>query len=763
MSAREMGEEDTRANYIDPALRESGWKKEHIIREYYFTDGRKIGSGKRAKRNKADYLLRNNNLNIGIIEAKKEGLQPTEGLEQVKSYGKMLGVDLVYSTNGHKIYEFSLSDGKGKYIESYPNPDELFERVGGDNQETKKKVFGPAYNTSGEKTPRYYQTNAINRALAAIAEGNERILLTLATGTGKTYIAFQIVHKLFQSRWNKKGVHQRPKVLFLADRNILADQAINEFNSYEKDIVKINGEEIRRRNGVVPTNANMFFAIYQAIAERENIGGFYKKYPSDFFDLVIVDECHRGSAKEEGSWRDILDHFEPAVQLGLTATPKRDDNVDTYQYFGEPVYEYSLSQGVNDGFLSPYRIIRAQTSVDELVLSEKDTILAGDPEDKVYKIPDFNRNIIIPERTRIIVQEILKKINQFEKTIIFCVDQNHALLVRDLINELKEVSDPDYCVRITSDEGQIGKQYLEKFQNNDKMIPTIVTTSQLLTTGVDIRNVRNIVLVRTIGSMVEFKQIVGRGTRVFEGKDYFTILDFTGASDKFYDEEWDGPAVGPEPGPSGGSGNGNGKPPKRKSPRKTKLEVKLSSERKVEITNVEIRYVDERGRPLTAKQFLKKLEDLLPELYQSEEQLRSLWSNPDDREELLKALASKGFDNEQLSTLVQMFEAADSDIYDVLSYLSFERQMITREERVETMNNNDKFFNHFEKEPAQNFLHFILKRYQMDGIRELKRDRLGDLIRLSNLGTTREASALFGGTKQLTEAFYDLQENLYQR
>jgi len=279
---------------------------------------------------------------------------------------------------------------------------------------------------------------------------------------------------------------------------------------------------------------------------------------------------------------------------------------------------------------------------------------------------------------------------------------------------------------------------------------------------VDIRNVRNIVLVRTIGSMVEFKQIIGRGTRVFEGKDYFTILDFTGASDKFYDEEWDGPAVGPEPGPSGGSGSGNGRPQKPK-PRKTKLMVKLSSERKVEITNVEIRYLDERGRPLTAKQFLKKLEDLLPELYQSEEQLRSLWSNPDDREGLLVALDSKGFDSEQLSTLVQMFEAADSDIYDVLAYLSFERQMITREERVETMNNNDKFFNHFEKEPAQNFLHFILKRYQMDGIRELRRDRLGELIRLSSLGTTREASALFGGVEQLTEAFYDLQENLYQR
>jgi len=758
----ELTEADTRATHIDPALQVAGWESRNIRREYHVTAGRILPGGERGKSFKVDYLLIQNNLNVGIIEAKKESEHPTTGLEQVKAYGKLMGVDLLYTTNGVKLYEFSLSKGAGRYITHYPSPVELYERVAGSNQEEKKKLLEPQFQTTGEKIPRYYQETAINKALTCIAEGQERILLALATGTGKTFIAFQIVHKLFQSRWNRKGEQQRPKVLFLADRNILADQAINEFNFYEKDIVKINGDEIRRRGGRVPTNANMFFAIYQAIAERENIGGRYKDYPPDFFDLVIVDECHRGSAKEEGSWREILNYFKPAVQLGLTATPKRKDNVDTYDYFGEPVYEYSLSQGINDGFLSPYRVLRVQSSIDELVLTKNDTIIVGDPAKPIYKIPDFNRIIIIPERIEMVAKEILGWINTFDKTIIFCVDQEHALRMRDIINELKEVQDPDYCVRITSDEGAFGKQHLENFQNNDKTIPTIVTTSQLLTTGVDIRNVRNIVLAKTIGSMVEFKQIVGRGTRVFDGKDSFTIMDFTGATEHFYDPEWDGPAEEPQPPPAGG-GKRPGPRRGRRGPRKVKVEVQLSKDRRVEVTNVEIRLLDETGKPLTAQQFTEKLQDILPELYQNEAELRQLWSHPDRREELLKALAAKGFDKEQLATLVGIFDAEDSDVYDVLAFLSFERQMITRDERVTEMGKQDVFFNAFEQKPARNFLHFILQRYRMDGISELRRDRLSELIRLGNLGTTRDASALFGGTKQLLGAFYDLQENLYQR
>ena len=310
-------------------------------------------------------------------------------------------------------------------------------------------------------------------------------------------------------------------------------------------IVKVDGKEIRRRNGVVPSSANVYFAIYQAItggANNDEILEYYKQYPKDFFDIIIIDECHRGSANDEGSWRRVLEHFEDAVHLGLTATPKRDDNVDTYNYFGKPVYEYSLKEGINDGFLTPYKVKRVRTNLDEYIFKSGDSVKQGELEKQQYDQNDFNRTIIIPERIDKIAQNLLDLMNPMDKTIVFCVDQEHALRMRDAINRHKTVRDMDYCVRVTSDEGQRGKEKLEQFQDNDKDIPVILTSSQMLTTGVDARNVRNIVLVRNINSMVEFKQIIGRGTRIFEGKDYFTIIDYTGATNNFYDEEWDGAA-----------------------------------------------------------------------------------------------------------------------------------------------------------------------------------------------------------------------------
>src|SRR5699024_5960210 len=291
-----------------------------------------------------------------------------------------------------------------------------------------------------------------------IANNENRILLNLATGTGKTFIALQIVHKLLQGKWNVDGQDRRPRILFLADRNVLADQAINTFNYYEKDLIKINGEEIRKRNGKVPTNAYIFFAIYQAIAEREDWGGYYKEYPEDFFDIIIIDECHRGSANEEGSWRAILNHFSGAVHIGLTATPKRKDNVDTYAYFGEPVYEYSLKDGINDGFLTPYKVKRIRTNIDEYVHTDDDLVVQGVVTKDIYEIKDFEKNIVIPKRTNLIAQSILRHIGKMEKTIVFCANQSHALDIRDGINQFKKVTDPEYCVRVTSDEGTIGRQ-----------------------------------------------------------------------------------------------------------------------------------------------------------------------------------------------------------------------------------------------------------------------------------------------------------------
>jgi len=490
--------------------------------------------------------------------------------------------------------------------------------------------------------PRYYQELAVHAATDAIGQGKKRILLTLATGTGKTFIAFQIVHKLFQSRWNLNEFgSRRPRILFLADRNILADQAINTFNPYESDLIKINGEEIRKRNGVVPTNAHIFFAIYQAIAEREDIGGYYKEYPQDFFDIVMIDECHRGSANDEGSWRSILDHFSSAVHIGLTATPRREDNVDTYKYFGSPAYEYSLKDGINDGFLTPYRVKRIKTNLDEFVLNGGDQIVEGETEQTVFTTEDFDKKITVDERTDLVARTILGNINPLEKTIIFCENQNHALTMRDMINKHKKIQDPHYCVRVTSDEGKIGRELLERFQDNDKDIPTIITSSQMLTTGVDARNVRNVVLDRTIGSMVEFKQIIGRGTRTFDNKDYFTIIDFRGATNKFYDKDWDGepeepeePTTGganPRPGPtqSGGKTTGPTEP-------KPKVKIKLGSGREVKVIDIETRYIDENGKPITLQEFVERLVAQLPGLFNSINELRDIWSDPDARDGLLQ-------------------------------------------------------------------------------------------------------------------------------
>lgn len=765
-------EADTRANYIDPALRAAHWQPSNIIREHYFTDGRKMAGGVRGRRCFVDYLLHKDNRYLAVVEAKKESEHPTKGLQQAIDYANKLRVRFVYSSNGKQTYEFDLETGKGDYIEFYPTPDELEKRYSGEITDLSQELRNIPFHLEGAMQPRYYQELAVHAATDAIGQGKSRILLTLATGTGKTFIAFQIVHKIFQARWNRDNPgSRRPRVLFLADRNILADQAINTFNPYEKDLIKINGEEVRKRNGVVPTNAHIFFAIYQAIAERENIDGYYKAYPKDFFDLVLIDECHRGAANDTGSWRAILDHFSSAVHLGLTATPKRTDNVDTYEYFGQPAYVYSLKDGINDGFLTPYRVKRVRTNLDELVLTNDDVIVEGESGQDLYQVGDYDRKIIVDERTELVARAILQNINPLEKTIVFCENQNHALTMRDMINKYKTVKDPHYCVRVTSDEGKVGRELLEKFQDNDKDIPTIITSSQMLTTGVDARNVRNVVLDRTIGSMVEFKQIVGRGTRVFDGKDYFTIVDFRGATNNFYDEEWDGEPEAPAPsGPREPTpppytpappDHGDAPEPDPGEPR-PRLKVKLGKHRELKVIDIETRYIDENGKPLTILEFVERLIQQLPGLFKSVDELRDIWSDPDLREQLLAKLIQAGFDNEQLSTLRRMFEADDCDMFDLLAFLAFEQPMATRKSRAEAVRANDAFFDQYQQEKAKQFLHFVLNRYEHTGVTELARERLPALIELSGLGTTKDASMAFGGKPaQLLAAFKQLQHQLY--
>jgi type I restriction enzyme R subunit len=766
---RPISESDTRANFIDPKLTDSNWEAIHIVREYYFTDGRKLLGNKRGKRLFLDYLLKYKNTNLAIIEAKKLDDHPTKGLQQALEYAEKLKINFVYATNGKRIYEFDREKGKGEYVDQFPTPQELYDRLFGEKNVLKEKLLKIPFLLTGNFGPRYYQEIAVNKVMENLADGENRILLTLATGTGKTFISFQIVHKLLTAKWNIEGENRRPRVFFLADRNVLADQAINTFNPYEKDVIKIDGEEVRKRNGVVPTNAFIFFAIYQAIAEREDIGGFYKEYPSDFFDLIVIDECHRGSANEEGSWRAILDHFSPAVHLGLTATPKRDDNVDTYKYFGKPVYEYSLKDGVQDGFLTPYKVKRVTTNIDEYIHTNDSKILQGEVKKDRYEIKDFNKSITIPERVELVAKTILQHIGKMDKTIVFCANQDHALDLRDFINNHKTVTDPNYCVRVTSDEGKNGREFLEKFQDNDQDIPVILTSSKMLTTGVDARNVRNIVLTAPIGSMVEFKQIIGRGTRVFEGKDFFTIIDFVGATNLFYDAEWDGEPEDPVEGTGGEIINKPSKPPKKtgvnepETPyeNKEKLIVKLSNGRQLKVTDVDTRYIDENGRPLSAREFLEKLIGELPAIYQNEEHLRKIWSNPDTRADLLIQLGDLGFDNEQLNDLRNMIATPDCDIFDVLSHISFESQLMTRKQRVEFVKGEPHFFEIHKNLEAREFLEFVLQHYQDYGIEELQRDKLGDLVKLK-LGTTKDAKTAFGDMKTLLGAYYQLQENIYR-
>jgi len=774
-------ESDTRSKLIDPLIKESEWLESNIVREYYFTDGRKLIGGKRGKRYFVVYLLTYKNTNLAIIEAKAESKDPLDGLQQSINYAERLRIDYVYSTNGHKIYEHSLKDGKGKFIDNYPTPYELSLRKYGEQTSKAQDVITHPFHIEGTMKPRFYQQIAVQKTIEAIAENKDRILLTLATGTGKTYIAFQIAYRLFQSKWNRDGSDRRPKILFLADRNVLKDQSMNTFNPLEKDCVEINGKIIKKRGGKVPTAGNIFFAIYQSIAENKNrvietseeeqeddVTAYYKQYPSNFFDLIIIDECHRGSANDESSWRDILNHFTSAVHLGLTATPKRDDNGDTYKYFGDPIYEYSLKDGINDGFLTPYKVKRIQTNIDEYRFDPND-IITGELDKQIVVLEKFEKQVVIPKRTELIAKTILQNMNPMDKSIIFCVNQKHAMDMKVAIDKFKTIKDNNYCVRVTSDEGDIGREFLEMFQNNDRDIPTILTSSKMLTTGVDAKNVRNVVLTAPIKSMTEFKQIIGRGTRVFEGKDFFTIMDFVGATNLFYDPAWDGEDL-----PSNGGEEKQPKELKNKTdaadsddtetgdekPTNEKVTIDIKG-KKLKVINIETTYVGMDGIPLKTEDYLELLIGVLGKFYNDENGLREIWSNPTNRKDLLNKLREMHIDESQLNDLKVIFEAENSDIYDVLAHISFNLNIKTRNERVIAVESSE-FVEKFHNEKAKEFIEFILQRYQKDGVKELDEDKLGKLVDLSGLGTVREVAQNFGGIPQMREEYFELQREIYR-
>lgn len=773
-----MNEAETRADHIDPALKAAGWGvvDGSRIRREVIAPGRLQGKGQRAKAEIADYVLIYRNTKLAVIEAKAWDKPYTEGLAQAKQYAKKLAVRFTYATNGQAIYGVDMATGEEGDIAAYPSPDELWAKTFAEANAWRDRFAAVPYEDKGGAWERrYYQEIAIRRVLEAIAEGRERILLTLATGTGKTAIAFQIAWKLFQSRWNladwkaQREPSRRPRILFLADRNILADQAYNAFSAFPDDaLVRIAPDEIRKM-GRVPKNGSIFFTIFQTFMSGPPKDGqpspYFGEYPPDFFDFIVIDECHRGGANDEGQWHAILNYFAPAVQLGLTATPKRRGNTDTYAYFGEPVYTYSLKEGINDGYLTPFKVKQIATTIDDYTYTPDDAIVEGEVvPGKRYVEGDFNRVIVIPEREEYRVRLFMGMIDPSEKTIVFCATQPHALMVRDLINQVKVSKDPDYCVRVTAEDGARGEQALRDFQDNEKSIPTILTTSQKLSTGVDARNVRNIVLMRPVGSMIEFKQIVGRGTRLYDGKDHFTIYDFVKAHHHFSDPEWDGEPQEPEPGGRGGGPREDDPDPpgpgplEDPPPPQVKTKIKLADGKARTLQSMTATtFWSADGRPMSAAQFLEALFGTLPEFFKDEDELRRLWSDPETRKKLLTDLADRGFGKEPLAEMQKIIEAEKSDLFDVLAYVAYAREPLTREARAEAA--RIAAAGEF-TDKQQAFIDFVLAQYVTQGVDELDGEKLSPLLRL-RYKALNDAFVELGKPEQVREMFVGFQRHLY--
>lgn len=793
-----MNEAETKAELIDPKLKENGWDSKanpdvKIHRELVIAPGKIKTSGGRHKEKmlKADYVLAYKGRKLAVVEAKSEDEGYAEGVAQAKNYGIKLKLDHSYAADGHEIYYIDLDAGSEGLVQNFHSPDDLWSKVFPVKNQWQQNFDAiPQELRTGGKDERFFQEIAIDKTMDAIANKQKRILLTLATGTGKTFIAFQIAWKLYQTRWNLKyDGTRRPRILFLADRNILADQAYNAFSAFPEDaLVRISPKEIRKKGGV-PTNGSIFFTIFQTFMSGSDKDGnpepYFGEYPKDYFDLIIIDECHRGGANDESNWRGILDYFSPAVQIGLTATPKRKENVDTYKYFGAPVYVYSLKDGISDGFLTPFKLKKVTTSLDTYTYHSDDKIVEGEIEEgRTYTETDFNRIIEIKQREQKRVKLFMDMIDQNEKTLVFCANQEHAAAIRDLINQYKKSKDPNYCVRVTANDGELGEQYLREFQDNEKSIPTILTTSQKLSTGVDARNIRNIVLLRPVNNIIEFKQIVGRGTRLFDGKNFFTLYDFVNASERFKDPEWDGE---PEPCPDCGElvCICDAKPPKPCSycgqspcicvqeppavcedcgqwPCRCikKVKIKLGKGREIEITsNVESTFLGPDGRPISAQEFLTILFGKLPNLFADEEELRKLWSNPLTRRTLLEKLDEAGLGKDEFAQIQKLIDAEQSDLFDVLEFLAYASKPLTREVRVGAA--QKKIFALLDNDQKE-FLEFVLTKYIETGVEELEQEKLPDLLELKYHAISDAAEKL-GGVPKIRELFLGFQKHLYDK
>ena len=702
-------------------------------------------------------------------------------MQQAKEYAEMLGLKFAYSTNGTGIVEFDFITGLEQEVRTFPSPENLWARLrsfeGFRNEVVTEPLLAPSDLSTG-RMPRYYQEIAINRAVQAILQKTKRILLTMATGTGKTFVAYQICWKLWNSRWNRSNEYRRPKILYLADRNVLVD------DPKDKTFAKFGDARWKIENGEAKKGRDIYFSTYQSLARDERRPGLYKEYASDFFDLVIVDECHRGSARDESNWREILEHFWPAYQLGMTATPLREDNRDTYRYFGNPIYQYSLKQGIEDGFLAPYRVHRVLTEYDSEgwrpSIGQLDRYGRVIPDEE-YHTKDFERVVALQARTEAIARHLtdfMMDTDRYSKTIVFCVDQEHADVMRRALNNLNAdlvKSYQDYVCRVTSEEGDIGRGHLSNFQDLENKVPVILTTSKLLTTGVDAPTCKNIVLVRPINSMTEFKQIIGRGTRVREdyGKLYFNILDYTGSATRlFSDPDFDGdPALiteeeidkagqtigGRKVIDSGGGVEGKGDEIIFEGPEPQPRKFYVDGGY-VEIVAHMVHEIAPDGEVLRVVKFTDYTAEKVRTLYTTAEDLKDKWADLEQRAEIIAALEDKGIFFNELAESAGM---PDADPFDLICHLAFNAPLLTRRERAEKLRKNkEDFFDKYGPQ-AREVLEELLEKYAEHGTDQFEMPEVLEVPPISDRGNVLEISGLFGGVEKLKEAVDQLQTLLY--
>ncbi len=787
-------EKDTCRDYVLPLLKSAGWSEDQIHEEFPITAGRIVNVGKKHRRGtalRADYLLEYEpGVPVAVVEAKREYAIPGKGLQQAKNYAQLLDLPFAYSTNGKGIVEDDRDTGlENDKLKAFPSPDELWARYRawkGIADDTVADGLLLPFNRSlrnpdgSVKEPRYYQRTAINRAVKGILAGDDRLLLTLATGTGKTFVAMQTVWKLWKSGWR---TGRNPRILYLADRNILVDQPRNDY------FVPAFGEgPIWRLRGEAKAGREIYFALYQALADSgEDPNGMFRDFDPDFFDLVIVDECHRGSARAESSWRAILDHFSPATQLGMTATPKRDETADSYEYFSDPIFEYSLAQGIDDGFLAPYRVRRVVLSPDAHGWAPDEgqlDLFGKEVPDGLYTTKDFERVVSLLTRTEAAAKHLtdyLHRTNRWAKTIVFCVDQEHADQMRRALHNANSdltKQHPNYVVRIVSDEGTIGKGHLSDFADTEKDVPVIATTSQLLSTGVDLPTVSNIVLFRPVGSMAMFKQMIGRGTRLFPDEDKlsFEIIDYSGATGLFEDPEFDGPperveeeeiddegnvvdevvVEEPEPIFDPGEFDDDSIDPDDLDVEPT--EKLYIDDVEVWVTAEAIYQLDPETERLVLFEYRDFVADTVRTLYLDPKKLRARWASKLGRHDIRDELAARGIDSAEVAARTGLVEA---DPLDVLVHVAWNQPLATRRERAKRVRKeHTDFFEAFQPD-AREVLAQLLDKYAEHGISQLDDLAVLEVPPISALGSPFEIAERFGSPEVLHEAVDRLGELLY--